>query len=211
MNPLRKLYKKNSTFRRVLAQISDKIEYAEYIYWLGAAIIVSIIALLLYFNLPEELKTPLTTIVSAVLSAFIIPVIINNKKIKNDNNLKQYERNLKFYIDLAAKVIDVIKTKEQTEQRKNIALLINFISDNYSNACLTLSKRQNEILFDIKDECLMFFDPEEISKASVDNIRSNAEIFFSKARNQGGVPGSFSFSERLMETQEAPIIGNMNP
>ncbi|MCR4638973.1 hypothetical protein [Ruminococcus sp.] len=211
MNSLRKYYEKHPKFRNGMDVIGAKINSLGVIYWICAAIFISTVALSLFLRLPEELKIPVTAIVSTILTTLIIPFILNNTKIKNEHKNKLYERNLPFYTELTSKVIDVLQTTEQTEQRQKIVVLANFIAEQYSYICINLSIRQMDLLFNLKDECLMFFDANNHTKASINNIYNNAERFLSEIRKQGNISGTAYLNKKMVERLDIPELGNMNP
>lgn len=210
MNSLRKFYEKHPKFRTGIDVIGYKINSLGVLYWIGAAGFISFVALCLFFELPDDLKVPVTTIVSTILTTLIIPYMLNYIKMKNEHRTKLYERNLPFYTELASNVIEVFKTSEQTSQRQKIVVLANYIAGKYPYICINLSARQIELLFNLKDECLMFFDTNNHAKASTSNIYSYAERFFSEARKQGDIPGNVWLSKRMIEKLEMPELGNMN-
>ncbi len=209
MNSFRKLYEKHPKFRKAFNTIYTKIDKLNILSWLSAAIIILSPTLTIFFNLPDKIKVPVTAIVSTILTSLIIPCIISYNKTKNEHKAKLYERNLPFYTELADKIIDVFQTTEQKEQRQKIVLLANYISDKYSYICLSLTNRQIDFVFNIKDECLMFFDPNNQAKASIDNIYENAESLFLEIRKQADLSGDIFLNEIMVEKLEMPKLGNM--
>lgn len=211
MNPLRKYYIKHPKFRTRVDLFFSKLTAFGFIYWIGAAICISSILLPLYLGLPDEIKTPVTTIVGAALSTIVIPMIINRINKKNEQMEKAFERNQTFYTDLTAKIVKVFQETEQYQQRNNIVELANYIMEKYPYICINLSARQMELLGNIKDECHLFFEPQHDAKASTGNIYDYAERFFLECRKQGDIGGAVYLNDRMTEKLEMPALGNMQP
>lgn len=211
MNPLRKHYEKHPKFRTWMDSICAKASAIGIIYWFSAAVSISVIVLSLFFKLPDEIKVPVSAIVGTVLTTLVIPLMINRINQKSEQSEKRYERNLPFYTEFAEKILAIYKETEQHQQRQKIVELANYIAEKYPYICIYLSERQVELLFNIKDECHLFFDSGNGAKASVNNIYDYAERFFLEARRQGDIKGAVYLNDRMIEKLEMPALGNMQP
>lgn len=213
MNPLRKHYISHPKFRTRIDTFFTKVDAVGIVPGIVAGLVISIIALFLYFKLPDEIKVPVTAIVSTVFSSIVIPLLLNRIKAKNDLAIKTYERNLSFYTELTSKIIGIFQTAEQFLQRQRIVELSNYIAEKYPYICVSLSGRQIEILYRLKDECHFFFESEERAKASIKNIYDFAQKFLVEVRNQGGIPnsisGTISLDDRMIERLETPELEAM--
>ena len=114
MNPLRKFYEEHPKFRKNLNSVGTIFNSLGILYWIGAAIYISAVALALYTKLPDKLKVPVTTIVTSALTTIIIPLIINHIQLKKEQKENVYERNLPFYKELIDKMLDVLHEGVQT-------------------------------------------------------------------------------------------------
>ena len=210
-NALRKHYEKHPKFRTYFDLIAAKASTFGLLYWIVSTCFITSIALTIFFKLPDEIRVPVTAIVSTILTTLIIPFTLNRINTKNDRNEKKFERNLPFYSGLAEKIIRVFQENEQHSQLQKIVELANYIADQYPQICINLSARQIDLLFNIKDECHLFFDQDQAAKASINNIYDYAERFFAEARRQGDIKGTVYLNDKMTEKLVMPALGNMQP
>ncbi len=211
MNPLRKFYEEHPKFRKNLNSVGTIFNSLGILYWIGAAIYISAVALALYTKLPDKLKVPVTTIVTSALTTIIIPLIINHIQLKKEQKENVYERNLPFYKELIDKMLDVLHEGVQTEQRQKIVILSNFIAQEYTSLCIKLPAQQLEMIFNIKDECNLFFASNEKAKASLENLKKYTQAIIKDIRKQGNISGNIFISDFMTKKLEMPAPGNMNP
>ncbi len=211
MNPIRKHYVKHPKFRTGFYSVGVFLNSFGIWYWLGAAAFISAVALSLFSRLPDELKVPVTAIVSSVLTTIIIPIIINRIQFRNEQKEDIYERILPFYIELLDKILDVLNETEQTSQRQKIVSLSNYIAHEYTALCFKLPAYHMELIYNIKDECNLFFASDESAKASLENIKKYAQAIISEIRKQGNISGKIRYDSFMIEKLEMPELGNMNP
>lgn len=208
---IREYYENHPKFRIKFNEIDAKINSLSVLYWIGAALYIAAVALALYLKLPNKYKVPVTTIVSTGLTALVIPLILNNIQLKKERQANVYEQNLPFYRELIDKMLDVLHETEQKSQRRNIVRLSNFIAQEYTSLCIKLPAYHLELLFNIKDECKLFFASNEKAKASIENIRKYAKTLILEIRKQGRISGKIYINDFMAEIMDMPEPGNMNP
>lgn len=61
-------------------------------YWVSIAFVILIPTIIIYVSLPEDIRTPLSGIVSGIITLILIPITINhiNQKSSERNTLYNY-------------------------------------------------------------------------------------------------------------------------
>ena len=67
------------------------------------------------------------------------------------------------------------------------------------------------MIFNIKDECNLFFASNEKAKASLENLKKYTQAIIKDIRKQGNISGNIFISDFMTKKLEMPAPGNMNP
>lgn len=86
-NTKKNYYYSHSTFRRILDKVDEFMDRFMIMYWVSIAFVIFIPTIIMYLSLPEDIRTPLSGMVSGIITLILIPITINHI------NQKSYERN----------------------------------------------------------------------------------------------------------------------
>ena len=187
MNSLRRFYINHPKFRKHFDKIETWINWANVFSYILSFLFVLLIIILSYINLPEDIRTPATTIIGGLLSISIFPLIINCINKRTEIQKARFERLRDFYIELCKHIIDVLKTEDEDK----IAELSNFIRDNYPIICIDIPQKLSESLLNLTDECNLKFSLNVNANFDMDTLRYFAERSIRIIRKQGNVEGKF--------------------
>lgn len=97
---------------------------------LGYIVIVSILFLVVltatYYTLPAEIKDTFSPIISAFLTAIVIPFLLNFYNRRKDNEIKRFENNKGLYLEIVKLLFPMVaKRAINDDEKKKICDYIN--------------------------------------------------------------------------------------
>ena len=121
-NTKKNYYYSHSTFRRILDKVDEFMDRFMIMYWVSIAFVIFIPTIIIYLSLPEDIRTPLSGMVSGIITLILISITINhiNQKSSERNTLYNYNYNL--YNDLSKIIINLLSEINHTEKIDNSRL-----------------------------------------------------------------------------------------
>ncbi len=186
-NTKKSYYYSHSTFRRTLDKIDEFMDKFMIMYWISLAFIILIPTMILYLSLPEDIRTPLSGIVSGVITLILIPIAINHINQKSTERSDLYNYNYNLYNDLSRIIITLlaeINSIDKTDNKK----LDSYIVENYSKMCLTFKSSLIWDILTLNEEC----------KLSNKNTVYYCEKILRKIRKEAGINQKFHINKKAI-------------
>lgn len=186
-NTKKSYYYSHSKFRKALDRIDEFMDRFMIMYWISLALIILIPTMIIYLSLPEDIRTPLSGIVSGIITLILIPITINriNQKSSERNTLYNYNRNL--YGELSTIIISLLSEMNRVEETDN-SRLNSYIVENYSKMCLTFKSSLIWDILTLNEEC-------ELSK---ENTVYYCEKILKKIRKEIGINQTFHINKKAI-------------
>lgn len=186
-NTKKSYYYSHSTFRRILDKIDEFMDRFMVMYWISIAFVIFIPTIIIYLSLPEDIRTPLSGMVSGIITLILIPITINhiNQKSSERNTLYNYNYNL--YDDLSKIIIDLLSEINHIEKTDS-SRLNSYIVENYSKMCLTFKSSLIWDILTLNEEC-------ELSK---ENTEYYCEKILKKMRKEIGINQTFHINKKAI-------------
>ena len=186
-NTKKSYYYSHSKFRKALDRIDEFMDRFMIMYWISLALIILIPTMIIYLSLPEDIRTPLSGIVSGIITLILIPITINriNQKSSERNTLYNYNRNL--YGELSTIIISLLSEMNRVEKTDN-SRLNSYIVENYSKMCLTFKSSLIWDILTLNEEC-------ELSK---ENTVYYCEKILKKIRKEIGINQTFHINKKAI-------------
>lgn len=186
-NTKKSYYYSHSKFRKALDRIDEFMDRFMIMYWISLALIIFIPTMLIYLSLPEDIRTPLSGIVSGIITLILIPITINriNQKSSERNTLYNYNRNL--YGELSTIIISLLSEMNHVEEIDN-SRLNSYIVENYSKMCLTFKSNLIWDILTLNEEC----------KLSKENTVYYCEKILKRIRKEIGINQTFHINKKAI-------------
>lgn len=186
-NTKKNYYYSHSTFRRILDKVDEFMDRFMIMYWVSIAFVIFIPTIIIYLSLPEDIRTPLSGMVSGIITLILISITINhiNQKSSERNTLYNYNYNL--YNDLSKIIINLLSEINHTEKIDN-SRLNSYIVENYSKMCLTFEPSLIWDISTLNEEC----------KLSKENTVYYCEKILKRIRKEIGINQTFHINKKAI-------------
>lgn len=178
-------YKKHPTFRLFLDRIDDFFEKFSFIYWTLIGLYIAVLIIVVFYSLPNEVRTPITSVVGSAISIVIVPMSINKYNMKQSQNRERFNNAYDLYAELADIICSIMN---EANQKNSKVKLNNYIVDNYSKMILTYKP---SLIWDI-------VNLNEEYGISEENTAYYCEKIIKKIRKETGITGSFYFNKKAL-------------
>lgn len=181
-----KYYKKHSLFRRALDIIDDILDRFIIVYWISLGLSIAIPTLVVFYSLPNEIRTPISGIVSGSISLVLIPLTINYLNQKNTMKNSVYNENKELYYELSDIIVSIQANKNSKKQDNK--RLNTYIKNNYSKMCLSFKAN---LIWDV----ISLYEEFELNS---NNVNYYCEKILKKVRREAGVTDSFHINPKAI-------------
>jgi len=171
----------------MLDKIDEFVDKFMIMYWISLAFIILVPTMILYLSLPEDIRTPLSGIVSGVITLILIPVAINHINQKAAERSALYNYNYNLYNDLSIIIITLLAEINSIDKADN-KKLESYIVENYSKMCLTFKSSLIWDILALNDEC----------KLSNKNTVYYCEKILRKIRKEAGINQKFHINKKTI-------------
>ena len=185
---MKEFYKKHSWFRRIIDIIDDLSDRFVVLYWASLGLSIALPTIVVFYSLPNEIRAPISGLVSAAISLVLIPVTINYYNQRSAQKLNLYNHNTDLYIELSNIIIDLLSNCSENEKYDNLRLQ-RYIRNNYGKMCLSF---KTSLIWDIVCLC-------EECEMSFENVNYYCEKILRKLRKQTGINDKFSFNNKAIK------------
>ena len=177
---------KNPRFRRWFYRIDEWIRYTQLAFLIVYMIPLILIVFVSFFTLPDDIRTPLTSLIIAIASVVIIPLMLEKKKVLRE----QYRQNIPIYEKLIAAIMSSIKDGNIISDECNTAF-VEFVQKNVVEIHLNFSIALLNDIAMILLESSKTGDQKRLKK----HVTSCINIM----RKQGGAQKTFCFNRYILE------------
>ncbi len=187
-------YKKHPKFRLFLDKTDDFFEKYSFIYWTFIGLYIAVLTIVVFYSLPNEVRTPITSVVGGAISIVIVPMSINKFNTKQSQSRERYNNAYNLYVELADIICSMMNGSSQESSK---TMLNNYIVENYSKMVLTF---KSSLIWDI-------VNLNEEYGVSKENVTYYCEKIIKKIRKESGVTGSFYFNKKALSYKYIEVKG----
>lgn len=182
---LKKYYISHSLFRKTLDIIDDIMERFVFIYWIMLGLTIVLPTLIVFYSLPEDIRTPISSLVGGVITLVLIPLSINHINQKTSQKIKLYNENKSSYYELSKIIVSLMLENNKSSN----SMLKKYIKDNYYQMCLTFNY---SLIWDV----VKLYEEMQLNS---DNIRYYCEKILKKLRREAGLNRTFSVNQKALD------------
>lgn len=183
---MKKFYKISSKFRRTLDIINDLLDKFLILNGIAIALVIILPTLVLFYSLPNDIRTIVSSAFGGVLTLVVIPLAINHINRIQENKRHNFNTNKELYCELSDIIITILTENRSNEIGEKELLL--YLHNYYSKMCLFFNSR---LIQDII--CLI-----EEFNLNGNNINYYCEKILKKIRKEGNVSGQFYISKKAI-------------
>lgn len=184
-NAKKSYYYSHSKFRRIIDKITEFMDRFMIMYWVSIAFVIFIPTITIYLYLPEDIRVPLSSIASGIITLILIPIAINHINQKQSERNTLYNLNHNLYDNLSEIIIDLLSEMNRTKKADN-SNLNTYIAENYSKMCLTFKSGLIWDILTLNEEC----------ELSTENIIYYCEKILKKMRKEIGINQTFHINKK---------------
>lgn len=122
---------------------------------LGYVVVVSILFLVVltatYYTLPTEIKDTFSPIISAVLTAIVIPFLLTFYNRRKDNEIKRFENNKVLYLEIVKLLFPMVTKRGINDDEKK--KICDYINENNVAISLFFSPKMIATINSIVNNC----------------------------------------------------------
>jgi len=173
-------------FRRWLYRIADWMRYAYIAFMVMYIAPLTLIVFILFFALPDDVRTPLTTLIVAIGSVFIVPLFFEKRRVLRE----KYKQNNALYKKLTHVFVCSISNGEINAERCH-SLLCQYARENAAEMHLSFPV----LLLDDVSMALL----ESSDKGDSKQLKKHVISCIKSMRRQNGEKGSFYFRRHFLD------------